>query len=210
MAGIPEIIGRQSSHFTRVPRMVAAELDVACNFTPVRDLMSRDPQVFAGNPALKLPILRTSGDTVFGSVNICRALARLAGAEDRVFWPEQSDTALLMNAHELVAHAMTAQVDVIVHEIVEKRPPDNASLKRRESLAGCLQWLDGRLDEILAALPDSDVRIFEVQLFCLLSHLPFRNPMDLSGMPKLTAFEARLGERESAKATPYRFDHEQS
>lgn len=208
MAGIPEIVGRQSSHFTRVPRMIAAELDVACNFTPVRDLMSRDPRVFAGNPALKLPILRISGDTVFGSVNICRTLARLAGAEDRVFWPERSATALLMNAHELVAHAMTAQVDVIVHEIVEKRPPDNASLKRRESLAGCLKWLDGRLNEILASMPDSDVRLFEVQLFCLLAHLPFRNPMDLSGMPALTAFEARFGQRESAKVTPYRFDHE--
>lgn len=208
MAGIPEIIGRQSSHFTRVARMVAAELDVACNFTPVHDLMSRDPHVFAGNPALKLPILRVRGDTVFGSVNICRALARLAKAENRVFWPEQSDTELLMNAHELVAHAMAAQVDVIVHEIVEKRPPDNASLKRRESLAGCLQWLDRRLDQILKAMPERDVRLIEVQLFCLLSHLPFRNPMDLSGMPELTAFEARFGERESANLTPYRFDSE--
>lgn len=208
MAEIPEIIGRQSSHFTRVARMVAVELDVACNFTPVYDLMSRDPHVFAGNPALRLPILRISGDTVFGSVNICRSLARLAEAEKRVFWPEQSDTALLMNAHELVAHAMAVQVDVIVHEIVEKRPPDNASLKRRESLTGCLKWLDRHLIQILEAIPEMDVRLIEVQLFCLLSHLPFRNPMDLSGMPELTAFEARFGKRESASLTPYRFDRE--
>lgn len=206
MVEIPEILGRQSSHFTRVARIAALELGVDCQFTPVFDLMSRDPRIFAGNPALKLPVLRIADDTVFGSVNICRALARLAEAEDRVFWPEQSSTALLMDAHELVSHAMTAQVDVIIHEIVEKRPPDNASLKRRESLAGSLQWLDRNLDEILKAFPDKDIRLFEVQLFCLLSHLPFRNPMDLSGMPALTTFEARFGERESAKATPYRFD----
>ena len=43
-------------------------------------------------------------------------------------------------------------------------------------------------------------------LFCLLEHLPFRNPIDLSGLPALTAFVATFGARASAQATPYRFD----
>lgn len=208
MTEAPEIVGRQSSHFTRVVRVFAHELGSEYRFTPIHDLMSRDPRAFAGNPALKLPILRLGDDTIFGSVNICRALASLAGPQDRVFWPEQAESSLLMNAHELVYHAMTAQVDVIVHEIVEKRSPDNASLKRRDSLVGCLEWLDRHLDGVLDAMPDKDIRLFDIQLFCLLDHLPFRNPMDLSGMPRLNAFQARFGERESAKATPYRFDRE--
>ena len=206
MTEAPEIIGRQSSHFTRVVRVFAHELDIDYRFSPIYELMSRDASVFAENPALKLPVLRFGGETIFGSLNICRILARLAGSEDRVFWPEQANTHLLMNAHELVSHAMTAQVDVIVHEVVEERPPDNASRKRRDSLEGCLRWLERNLAEILQSLPDKDIRLFEVQLFCLLSHLPFRRTADIEGMAALQTFEARFEQRESVKATPYRFD----
>lgn len=208
MANEPVIIGRQSSHYTRVVRMFADEVRVACRFTPVGDLMSRDPEMFAGNPALKLPILRADGETIFGSVNICRALYGRSSNRVRVFWPWDSDDVLLMNAHEILAHAMTAEVDVVIHEIVEQRPPDNASRKRRESLIGCLEWLDRHLDDVLAAMPGFDLSLFGIQFYCLVSHLPFRNPVDLSAMPRLRSFADRYGRRESAVATPYRFDQQ--
>lgn len=201
-----EVFGRQSSHYTRLVRIFAEELDVSYEFTPIFDLMSHDPADYAGNPALKLPILKRNGEAIFGSLNICRALAREAGREQRVFWPEAADTPQLMNAHEILAHAMTAQVDVVIHEIVEKRPADDASTKRRDSLINCLAWLDANLVEIERALPERELSVFEAGLFCLLSHLPFRNPMDLSGMTNLTRFEESFGRRESAMATPYRFD----
>lgn len=201
-----EISGRQSSHYTRVVRMFAAELCQAYRFTPIYKLMSREPGDFASNPALRLPILRVDGEAVFGSHNICRVLARRSGREHRVFWPEQAETALLMNAHEILANAMAGEVEVVVHERVEKRAPDDASRKRREGLVNSLQWLDGHVEEVRAALPERDLSMFEVGLFCLVSHLPFRNPMDLSGMPRLTGFEAVFGERDSARSTPYRFD----
>lgn len=201
-----EIFGRRSSHYTRLVRIFAEELGVSYEFTPIFDLMSHDPGDYAGNPALKLPILECDGEAVFGSLNICRALAREAGREEHIFWPEDADTPLLMNAHEILAHAMSAQVDVVIHEILEKRPDDKASCKRRESLVNCLEWLDSNLVEIDRTLPQRDLSVFETGLFCLLSHLPFRNPMDLSGMTRLTRFEEWFGRRESAKATPYRFD----
>lgn len=202
-----EIIGRQSSHYTRVVRMLALELDIDATLAPIFDLMSTDSATFAGNPALKLPALRIGDDTVWGSLNACRQLARQAdGGEARVFWPEDARTPLLMNAHEIVAHAMAAQVEVVFHEIVSKRPPDATSHKRRESLLGCLAWLDARLDTIRAQLPVDRIALFDLMLFCLLEHLPFRNPINLSGMPALTAFVADFGARESARATPYRFD----
>lgn len=206
MSASLEIVGRQSSHYTRMVRVFAAELGLGYRFTPILDLMSRQPDDFAGNPALRLPILRSGGEVVFGSLNICRVLARAAGRHERVFWPEQADTPLLMNAHEILAHAMAAEVEVVVHELVERRPPDVASRKRREGLVNSLQWLDGHVEEVRAALPERDLSMFEVGLFCLVSHLPFRNPMDLSGMPRLTGFEAVFGERDSARSTPYRFD----
>lgn len=201
------LIGRQSSHYTRVVRMLALELDMAVDLEPIHDLLSLDPAVFAGNPALKLPALRLGGDVVWGSVNACRALARASAAgEDGVAWPEQARSPQLLNAHELVAHAMAAQVEVVFHEIVSGRPPDDASRKRRASLVNSLAWLDRELDAVRRELPAGRIALLELQLFCLLEHLPFRNPVDLSGWPRLVAFADAWRQRPSARATPYRFD----
>lgn len=201
-----EIVGRQSSHYTRLVRVFALELELDCAFTPILDLTSRDVEVYAGNPALKLPILKVDGTPIYGSLNICRVLHRVSGGRRRVYWPEDADTPLLMNAHEILAHAMSAQVEVVLHEIVEKRPPDKASIKRRESLLNCLAWLDAHLADLRGILPERDLSFFEAGLFCLLSHLPFRNPLDISGLRRLEDFTREFGARASARATPYRFD----
>ena len=201
------LVGRQSSHYTRVVRMLAVELGVEASLEPIHDLLSQDPAVFAGNPALKLPALRLGDEVVWGSLNACRALARQSPAgEEGVAWPEQARSARLMNAHELVAHAMAAQVEVVFHEIVSRRAPDDASRKRRASLVNSLAWLDRELDAVRAELPPGRIALLELQLFCLLEHLPFRNPMDLSGWPALVAFADAWRQRPSARATPYRFD----
>jgi hypothetical protein len=57
-----------------------------------------------------------------------------------------------------------------------------------------------------AELPADRIALFDLGLFALLEHLPFRNPIDLSGMPRLTGFADAFRERPSAQATPYRFD----
>ncbi|MEQ1512122.1 MAG: glutathione S-transferase family protein [Lysobacteraceae bacterium] len=202
-----EIIGRQASHYTRQLRLLAHELGVDYALLPIHNLMSEDPAVFAGNPALKLPALRQGDTVVWGSLNACRWLARQADdGVARVFWPEQAGSALAMNAHEVLAHAMAVQVEVVFHEIVSKRPPDAASRKRRASLLQCLGWLDRHSQDIRVELPQEKIAIFDLGLFCLLEHLPFRNPIDLSSMPQLTAFVNVFGARPSAQATPYRFD----
>ena len=200
------LVGRQSSHYTRVARMFAAELGVPYKLTPILDLMSLDAQTFADNPALKLPILRRGDDYIYGTLNICRVFADEVGARQDVGWPESFETPRLMNAHELLAHAMAAEVEIVVHEFVEKRPVDNASRKRRSSLVNCLRWLDANLAALRPALAGHRLTWFDVGLFCLLEHLPFRNPMDLSGLRALTAFAEDFGARPSAQATPYRFD----
>lgn len=202
-----EIIGRQGSHYTRMARLLAHELGVDYALRPIYDLLSENPDVFGGNPALKLPALRQDGVVVWGSQNVCRALARsLPGGESRVFWAEDARTPLLMNAHEIVAHTMAVQVEVVFHEVVSKRPPDAASRKRRASLLNCLAWLDANLPAIQAELPADRIRMFELGLFAVLEHFGFRNPVDLSAMPRLTAFMADFGQRASAQATPYRLD----
>lgn len=202
-----EIVGRQSSHYTRQVRMLAHELGLNYRLSPIHDLLSEDPAVYVGNPALKLPALRIGETVVWGSLNACRWLARqVEDGDTRVFWPEQAGSALAMNAHEVLAHAMAAQVEVVFHDIVSKRPADATSRKRRASLIGSLAWIDRHWDAIRAELPPGRIALFDLGLFALLEHLPFRNPLDLSSMPRLTAFVAEFGARPSARATPYRFD----
>jgi glutathione S-transferase len=200
------LIGRQSSHYSRTVRIFAAELGVEYRLTPVVDLMSLDAHTFAENPALKLPVLRADDDYIYGTLNICRVLAQSAVEPKRIGWPESFATPLLMNAHELLAHAMGTEVEIVMHEVVAHRPPDNASRKRRASLVNCLVWLDTNLEAIRSGLDGHDLSYLEVGLYCLLEHIPFRNPMDLSGMPRLLAFGAEFGARASAQATPYQFD----
>ena len=204
-AGV-RVFGRQSSHYARMVRIVAEELDVAYTLLPIFDLMSEDAATFGGNPALKLPVVQIGDAVYFGSLNGCRAVARAVGRSDAIVWPEDSDSALLMNAHEVVANAMAAEVDVVTHEVIAQRPPDRASCKRRLSLENCVAWLDDELPAIRSALPEGRLSLFEVSLYCLLAHFPFRNPIDLSSHTNLLDFERQFGARPSALATPYCFD----
>lgn len=206
------IVGREASHYTRQVRMLAHELGIAYTLSPILDLMSEDPATYAGNPALKLPALRHGDTVVWGSANLCRWLARHASGggehalQNRVFLPEHAEDPLCMNAHEVLAHAMAVHVEVVFHELVSKRPPDAASHKRRASLVNSLAWLDAEWDAIRATLPADHIAVFDLGLFALLEHIPFRNPMDLSHLTRLAAFADAFRQRPSAQATPYRFD----
>lgn len=75
-----QLVDRRSSVFTRLPLLFAEQLGVAYEFHPIKDMTETAPAVYAGNPALKLPILRLDGDVVFGAQNICRVIAEQAAA----------------------------------------------------------------------------------------------------------------------------------
>lgn len=207
-AGRLEIIGRSSSHFTRVVLMFAHELGVPFELVPVYDVSAVDPAIFGGNPALKIPMLRRGGSQLFGAENICRALAEAAPSRLRIVWPEQLQSDLSRNAQELVWHAMAAQVQLIMGTMVSKLPAEDPFFaKIRAGLEGALGWLNAHLDGALAALPTPrDVSLFEVTLFCLVEHLAFRRTMPVDPYPALVAFARSLSARPSAERTAYRFD----
>ena len=73
------LVGRSSSHFTRLTRIFALELSVAHEFQPVFDMATLDIGNYAGNPMLKVPIWRDEQGELFGSENICRELVRRSG-----------------------------------------------------------------------------------------------------------------------------------
>src|SRR5690349_18581083 len=162
-----QIIGRNSSHFTRLPRIFAQELGVPLELVPVYDMRALGPEMYAGNPALKLPILRTENGVVVGALNICRVLAERARRPARIVWPEDLRDDLSRNAQEMVWHAMTAQVQIVMGTGIGKLPEDNVFfVKIRTGFEGALAWLDANLAAALRALPSPrDLSVFEVSLF---------------------------------------------
>jgi glutathione S-transferase len=201
------LIGRSSSHFTRVARIFAAELAVPYDFQILRDIMSRDPADYAGNPALKLPALRTPRGVWFGSLNICRELARASSQNLRIVWPEQLHDPLPSNAQELVVQAMSTEVGLIMGKAAGNRDDHAHHVKMTESLKRTLAWLEEHVPDVLRVLPaERDVSYLEVALFCLLTHLPFRQVLPTDGYAKLSDFRDQFATRASAQATPYHFD----
>lgn len=200
-----ELVGRSSSHFTRTARIFAFELGVPHTFRPLFDLASHDAAAFAGNPALKMPILVDEHGALFGTENICRELVRRrVHAGTVVMRGELADRAVA-NAEELVLHAMAADVAIVLATI--GGDPRLAPAKLATSLANCLDDLDAHLDAVLAALPaDRLLSFFEVALYCLVRHLPFRKVLDVARWTELGAFCDRFDDRASAQRTVYRFD----
>lgn len=67
-----------------------------------------------------------------------------------------------------------------------------------------LLWLDENVDTVLTRL--STLSFVEVALFCLVTHLPFREVLDVGPYGRLGAFSANFGARASSRATEYRYD----
>jgi glutathione S-transferase len=203
-----QIVGRSSSLFTRLPLIFAEELAVPYELVPIYDMTALGPEVYAGNPALKLPILRLQDTVLFGALNICRAIDERAERPARIVWPEELRSALSRNAQELVWHAMATQVQLVMGTVVGKLPADNVYFaKARSGFEGSLQWLDAHVTNVMAELPTPRrLSVFEASLACLIDHLIFRQTLSVGPYPALVQFTRTFAERESAKKTAYRFD----
>jgi glutathione S-transferase len=197
------IVGRSSSHFTRVVRMFAHELNVECAFVPVADLSSRNADHYANNPALKIPILETPDGPWFGALNICRELARRAPAPNEILWPEQLLDRKAANAQELVLQGMATEVALIMQ--AGSSGEIAITGKTFESLTNSLRWLDDNLTEVLAT-SSNGLSTLEVTTYCFVTHLEFRKVADVSTYQALQSFCLAFARRPSAQATPYRYD----
>jgi hypothetical protein len=170
-------------------------------------MTAQGPEVYSGNPALKLPILRVGNSVLFGAQNICRALAERATLQRRIVWPEDMRDDLSRNAQELVWHCMAMQVQIVMGTVVCKLPADNVYFEKAlTSFAGSLTWLDSNLTAALGALPPRDLSLFEVSLHCLVEHLMFRRTLAIDTYAKLASFGKEFAKRPSAQRTLYRLD----
>jgi len=203
-----QIVGRRSSLFTRAALIFAEELSLRHELLPIYDMTTLEPEADAGNPALKLLILRRGGAALFGTLNICRALAEEAGNPADIVWPEQLHDDVSRNAQELVWHCMAAQVQIIIGTVVGKLPADDVLfVKARAGLERSLCWLEQNLEVALSALPSQRrLSVFEVTLFCLLEHLAWRRTMPTGGYAALAEFVRLFAVRPAARGTAYAFD----
>lgn len=201
------LIGRSSSHFTRVARIFALELGVPHGFQVVRDLLSTAPEDYGGNPALRIPVLQTARGAWFGALNICRELQRMSTSAARVVWPEDLREPLLADALELTTQAMATEVGLVMGRLGGTDEQAPHLKKMRESLLGTLAWLEANVEAALAGLPpERDLSFLEVTLLCLVEHLEFREVLPTSGYAALTRFCGQFGARSAAAATRFRFD----
>jgi len=201
------IVGRSSSHFTRTARMFAHELGVEYAFVPVADLGSRRSSHYADNPALRIPVLDTPLGPWFGTINICRELARRVRSARKIQWPEDLRDRKAANAQELVLQGMATEVGLIMQAASVPGGAIDTSGKAFESLVNSLRWLDDNLTEVLAHTSQPDtLSIFELTVFCFVTHIEFRKVTDVSAYRALQSFCREFGQRPSAQATVYRFD----
>ena len=164
-------------------------------------MTARDPVVYGDNPALKVPVLIDAEGPLYGTENICRALARRSGLGARVVLRGDVPARVVANAEEMILHAMASDV-ILIMAGEQPAPP-----KVRASLENALEFLEANVDPVLEALPaDRRLSFCEAALFALVTHLPFRKIMEVSGYPRLQAFCARFGARPAAVVTAYRFD----
>ena len=201
-----QIIGRTGSLFTRLPLIFAEELGIAYDFVELKDLAALKPDEYAGNPALRMPILCENESVLYGSENICRSLAERAKTPGRIVWPEDLDDDRSRNAQELVWYCMAMQVQILMAEHVGKIPSDNVFVaKARAGLKGSLGWLEEHAADVVAALPmQRDLSLFEVALYCLVEHLQFGPTESVENHESLLAFARQFGTRPSAQRTAFR------
>src|SRR5262245_28233582 len=202
----PVIVGRSSSHFTRAARIFALELGVAHEMVPVYDIASLGVETFADNPTLRVPSLRTEAGTWFGTLNVCREVARRATRPASIVWPEDLADATAANAQEIVLETMAAEVVVVMARAAQLEPAHAFLAKPRARIDTSVAWLERELPGVLARLPERSLSFLEVTAFCLATHLGFRDVRSIDDCPNLVAFSRVFGERPSALATEYRFD----
>lgn len=202
----PVIVGRSSSHFTRIVRIFAVELRVDYSFRTVRDLLSTDLADYAGHPGLKIPTLQTVTGTWFGALNICRELSRLSSERRVIAWPETLHGCVLANAQELTLQAMATEVNLIMNSVGGGVNGNAYQAKATTSLRNMLSWLEASAGEMLDRLPRRDLSFLEVALFCLMEHLEFRKILPIDHYPALNGFRRDFASRASAVATAYKFD----
>lgn len=188
------------SHFSRKVRIVLRELSVECEESFVPNLLSSDPADFAGNPILRVPVLRDGAIWVIESDQIVRHLLETCDRDSDRFW-FFSMNAAQRNALSILSAIMGADVELTLSKRSGLAAEAGALyFARYRSLIGHgLAWIEANG---AAVWPEAEFSYLDIALVCMWDHLRYNRLGDETGAwPWIDARTAAHASRPSVAAT---------
>ncbi len=208
MSGSLKLVLTPQSHFSRKVRIVLTELKLECEFIYVQNLLSTDPSKFAGNPILRVPVLKDGEHMIVESDSIVRyLLEKYESAENDRFSFFQM-TSPQRNALSFISAIMGAEVELILSQRsgLPLEPMPHYFQRYREVIRHCLARLER---EGAAIWPTREFSYLDIALICMWDHLGYNKLIDIAkSYSWINQQTTKHAVRESvASTTPQKMEH---
>ncbi|MEL6665416.1 MAG: glutathione S-transferase [Pseudomonadota bacterium] len=138
------LIGSAKSHFTRKVRLLFDHLEHPYELVDVGNVAEQNPDIFAGNPLMSVPVLVDNQSKIFGSDHIAAFIVRQLYPID-VYAVNSTDPNVL-NARALLNGAMQAEVKLVLSERTGLDTTGRAYFeKARAILRNVLDWCEANV-----------------------------------------------------------------
>ncbi len=188
------------SHFSRKVRIVLRELSVECEESFAPNLLSSDPSDFAGNPILRVPVLRDGSTWVIESDQIVRhILETYDRGNDRFSF--FSMNAAQRNALSILSAIMGAEVELLLSRRSGLVSEAGALYfgRYRSVIGHGLAWIEANG---AAVWPEAEFSYLDIALVCMWDHLRYNRLGDETiSWPWIEERTARHASRPSVAAT---------
>jgi glutathione S-transferase len=187
------------SHYARKDRILIDALKLDVQLLDAGNVADQDPELFAGNPLMKVPTLITDeGQAIFESDHIAEYLVRQHDPQDR--YQVLTTDLKALNARAVMNGVMAAEVELVM---AERSGIDAGKYQRyakfRNTVDQGLAWLEARS----AMFEDNVISYAGFHLVCLWDHLVLYQMFALP-YPRLQATVNRLSEIEFMnKSAPF-------
>ena len=162
-----QLYGTPLSHFSRKIRILLQELDIQFEFFDIGNVAKNTPNVFCGNPLMKVPILKDNGKIIFDSDNIARYIVNKYNSEDyfRVYCNDPEYT----NTLAVTSGIMGAEVKIILAQRTGMQDIYQYSVfsKAQNVIINGLRWLN----EQNSVLNTENFSYLDISVVCMWDHL---------------------------------------
>lgn len=135
------LYGTPRSHFARIVRIVAAQLETDLDWVDVGNVGAPEP--FGGNPLMRVPVLVDGERALYDSHDICVYLTEQAGVDPlRILQPGWEDR----NRLTVIRGVMDAEVRLLLAERAGMATEGAVFDKARATIAQGVAWLEEQLD----------------------------------------------------------------
>lgn len=182
------------SHFSRKVRLLLDHYGLDYTFVDIGQVAEANTAMFAGNPVMKVPVLRDGETWLIESDHIAAYLARTYDPADR--FRVLTTDANTLNMRAVLNGIMAEEVKLILAERtgLDTRPHAFFA-KARSAVQNGLRWLNDRGDAFNIAQPG----YLEFHLVCLWDHLEHYSLVALHEYSRLKAAVTAINHNETVK-----------